>query len=327
MKILLSCLSLWLVLAPAPRCQDEEALESIPVEKLSLALIPYSEIVSVDAMEPVVNLYARYINVVQAGGALSEVYNVSDTETGWLVMDTASQVAAIKAAVDRLVAEIAPPQEPAVELQLETYVPRFVEVSRLYELLKPLRRTVLDAPAPGGGREAHVNVNFQESPSLLVLQDTSAQIARMKTLLAQVDRPAPQMLLTCWLVGEGDAGAAPGAALPAELAENLRRLLPWSQPSTVATALLRMSVVAGDERKLEGRFTTSGETQRFELVFKPAGVDETGRLLALQRIQFECSAGQGFDTSAVLTIGEYTVLGVAGDRPLLVALRATPLER
>jgi hypothetical protein len=330
MKMLLPCLTLLLALLPVAPAQEDAGSETVVVDQLVFRIIPYPDGVDWRAVEPVVRLHERTIQVRQPNGAITEVVNIDRTDEGWLIIDTATEGQAIEAAVAKVVASLTkgPSQEPPADLVLETYVPRFVEAVRLYQLLKPLQRTVYDAPAPGrdqfGGR---ANVTFQESPSLLVLQDTAQQVARMKALLAQVDKAAPQMLLTCWLVGEGDWGLEPAAPLPPELTENLRRLLPWSEPRAVATAMLRLSVVAGDERKLEGSFMGIGDRQRFELVFKPAGVDESGRQLALQRIQFECTDGQGFDTSAVLTVGEYTVLGVAGDRPLLVALRATPLER
>jgi hypothetical protein len=331
MKVLLSCLIPLLALLPVASAQEADGSDSVVVDKLVFRIIPYPEGVDWRAVDPVVQLHERTIQVRQPSGAVTEVVNVERTDEGWLVIDTATEGQAIEAAVAKVIASLtrSPAQEPPADLVLETYVPRFVEAARLYQLLKPLQRTVWDAPAPGRGqREGRANVTFQESPSLLVLQDTAGQVARMRALLAQVDRPAPQMLLTCWLVSESVAGAAPGAALPPELAENLRRLLPWSQPHALATAMLRMSVVAGDERRLQGIYDAGDEgREEFQLVFKPAGVDESGRQLALQRIQFESSAGQGFDTSAVLTVGEYTVLGVAGDRPLLVALRATPLER
>lgn len=328
MKILLTCLTLLLGSVPPTRCQEVAPPRPVPVGGLVLEFIPYSDQVPVEAVWPVLDLFRRDLAAQQPDGQVNEITNISAGDHGVLVMDTAANVQAIKAALDRLAAGNSPSREPATQLQLETYVPRFVEASRLHELLKPLRRTVFDAPAPSTGqREGRSNVTCQESPSLLVLLDSPEQVARMRALLAQVDRPAPQMLLTCWLVGPDETGPEPQVGLPGDLVENLQRLLPWNQPRAVATAMLRMSVVAGDERKLEGRFSSFGEVQRFELVFKPAGVDESGRQLALQRIQFECTTGQGFDTSAVLTVGEYTVLGVAGDRPLLVALRATPLER
>ncbi len=331
MNTLLMCLTLSLASVLPTRAQEAPDDAPIPVGDLVVALIPYSDEVSIDAIDPLLQLYQREIEVCQVNGATAEAWNITQSNDGWLVIDTQPQVETIKAAVSKLIASLtrAPSQAPPADLVLETYVPRFVEAARLYQLLKPLQRTVWDAPAPGRGqREGRANVTFQESPSLLVLQDTAEQVARMRALLAQVDRPAPQMLLTCWLVSESVTGAAPGAALPPELGENLRRLLPWSQPSVLTTAMLRMSVVAGDERRLQGIYDAGDQgREEFQLVFKPAGVDESGRQLALQRIQFESSAGQGFDTSAVLTVGEYTVLGVAGDRPLLVALRATPLER
>ncbi|MBM3985090.1 MAG: hypothetical protein FJ296_05280 [Planctomycetes bacterium] len=331
MNMLLIGLTLLLSTSLPARAQEAAANAPVPVGDLVVSLIPHSDEVSVDVVQSVIELYRREVEVESPDGHTTSTWNISLSDDGWLVIDTAPRVEAVKLAVAKLTASLAKPQvaAPASELVIETYVPRFVDVERLYELLFPLQRVIHDQPsarrAPG---EARPNVTYQDSPSLLVMQDTAEQVARMKALLSQVDQAAPQMLLTCWLVSEGDHGGTElGAPLPPELAENLQRLLPWSEPRAMASAMLRLSVVAGDERKLQGQYLDAdGNTEQFQLFFQPAGVDESGRQLALQRVGFHSSDGLGFETSAVLAVGEYTVLGMSGDRPLLVALRAVPLD-
>jgi hypothetical protein len=205
----------------------------------------------------------------------------------------------------------------------EVYVPRFVEVSHLFSLLQPLQRTIATRASAHQPWEQHSNISYQGSPAMIVMNDTPDQVGRMLELLQRMDQAPPQMLITCWLV-RGSFEPLDGAReLPSDLVDNLRRLLPYHEYGLVTTALVRTSILAGEDRSLRGTFGTDSE---FQLELRPGAVDESGHRLAFERIEFRSSEGAQFDTSAVLDFNEYTVLGAAGANPLLVVMQVKPVQ-
>lgn len=332
MKTLLLSATCLLAALHAPLAAQEDAPppRRVPVAELQLRLVPYPETIDNDTLEPFLDALVETIDVVQTGGQVSPTRNLDWTDDGWLLMDTAEHTRAteqaIRAAIAMLGGDSVDQAAPAA-LELRAWTPRFVDVNRLAGLLEPLRRKVYHPGESGAPGEMRHNLSFQPDPGLMLLHDTPAHVARMVELLERFDRPAPQVLLTLWLVGEGAGEASTAAALPPELAQNLAALVPWTQGRVLATALLRTSVSAGQERRLLGTHGggSAGEPQPFELTLRLSGLDAQARLLAIERIAFKAADGQGFDTSVVLGLDEYTVLGMAGEQPLLVALRVSAL--
>ncbi|HVQ26388.1 MAG TPA: hypothetical protein VMV01_14480, partial [Planctomycetota bacterium] len=137
--------------------------------------------------------------------------------------------------------------------------------------------------------------------------------------------PAPQLMLHCWLLRGADQGD--GTDLPSDLTDNLRRLVPYRGFEKVSMAMLRVSIVGGQEQRLRGRFQRDGADQRFELTLVPAGYDAHSQTLTLRQCEFESTTGQELSTAAVVHLDEYVVLGAAGSDPLFVVLRVTPIDR
>lgn len=304
----------------------------VPVAELQLRLVPYPENVDRNTLEPFLDALVESIVVVQPGGQQASNRNLGWTDDGWLLMDTAERTQATEQAIRAAIAMLGgePESQPApAVLELRAWTPRFVDVNSLAAVLEPLRRKVYHPGEGGAPNEMRLNLSFQPDPALILLHDTPAHVARMVEMLERFDRPAEQVLLSLWLLGEGDAEGPPAPAPPAELAQNLAVLVPWTQGRVLATAMLRTSVSAGQERRLLGTYggAQAGESRPFELTLRLSGLDVQARQLAIDRIQFKAAGGEGFDTSAVLGLDEYTVLGMAGERPLLVALRVSTVGR
>lgn len=329
MNTLLRSLPLALSLLATPLAAQDDAPEPrrVAAADLALRLVPYPDDFDAGTLGPLVATLTEELAVSRTGQQVSRTLNLDSTPDGWLIMDSRDRVDAIEQALTTALASLREGRSHAdrAELELRTWQPRHVEVSRLAALLEPLRREVRTPAGPGAASGTQLNISVQDEPALLLLQDTPGQLDRMVGLLERFDRAAPQVVVSCWVLGPADeAGAAP--PVPAELQEHLARLVPWMQPRVLATGLLRTTVVAGAERRMHGTWSSArgaGDRQ-FELNLLLGSLDEAGRQLGLQRVEFRATDGQGFDTSVVLGLDEYTVLGMAGERPLLVALRVAP---
>jgi hypothetical protein len=168
------------------------------------------------------------------------------------------------------------------------------------------------------------NVTRVEAPDRLVLRDTPDNVKAMLDLIERIDVPAPQLMVHCWLLHGVDRES--GGDLPRELTDSLKKLVPFAGFERQSLAVLRTSIVAGQEQELSGEFERGDERLRFQLKLIPAGYDPRTQLLTLSRASFQASTGQEFATAAVVKMGEYVVLGAAGSDPIFVVLRVAPVE-
>jgi hypothetical protein len=306
--------------APAPAAAPSERMPVIPVEQMMLEYLPAPENAPNGLLGAVMKLYRRVISVRNADGSITgPLPNVDDVGNSFVIYDSADYVAAVKAAVARTVATLPAAQMAAP--RVATYAPRNVNVNRLAEALDPLRRKVLVPGPPGFSSEVRQNLSFQLSPALMTLQDTPEHVERMLAMLAEVDQPPPQFLIEVLVLAESSADAD-DTSLPSELLENLHRLLPIRAFTQLATAIVRASVQPGEEHSLEGQLSTG---ENFQLRLLPGGVDLPNHRLSLERLRFE-AAGQSFETSTVVDLGGYTVIGGVGSDPRLVVLRVSNLS-
>jgi len=240
------------------------------------------------------------------------------------VPDRAAQLTSLLLNLDAMAgqaeAESSEHVSPREVLELADYTPRHVSLDNLSESLQPFMRQVRDE----NGVVVN-NITCVEAPARLVLRDTAGNIQRIQELLERFDVPAPQLVLNCWLLRGTDGEGA--ASLPSDLVDNLRRLVPFHGFEKVSMAVLRASIVGGQEQRLSGRFQRGDDEQRFELSLVPAGYDASSKTLTLRECKFESSTGQEFSTAAVVDLDEYVVLGGAGSDPLFVVLRVTPVDR
>ena len=180
-----------------------------------------------------------------------------------------------------------------------------------------------------------------EERGLIVLRGRSEQVDRMLELLARVDVPEKQVLVTCMLVGSGIAPDAP--PLPSDFVANLAKLLPQQQFGQLGMALLQTSVGSDRTVSLEietGRRLANGMVApggTYQLTFQPVAYDaktssltvESCRLIQVQKLAGESPEVTGreiFTTNTTFRGGEYTVLAATGADPfLLLAVRVTPI--
>ena len=322
------CAAVLAAFAPPVACQtpaeltEDPAVPVIAADQMVLEFLTVPDGMDDDMLSSLMQLNRREIVVRNRDGSVrGPLENCQESDRGMLVYDTADYVKSIKDALAKIVAEV--PRQSELVLKTDVYVPRFVDVQRLANLLEPLRRPVMTRTSNGAWQQSP-NVTSQSSPAMIVMNDTPEQVERMQDLLARIDQAPPQMLITCWLVRGSFDTDLDSASLPPVLLENLQRLLPYKEYGLVTTAMVRTSILAGSERSLSGSFGPDGE---FELQLQPGAVDGTGHRLAFDRIEFKSSEGQRFDTSAVLDFEDYTVLGAAGREPLLVVLQVKPAQR
>jgi hypothetical protein len=325
MKRLLSLALLLALHTPASAQQASPTftpdLPVVPADQLVLEYLTVPNGVDTEVLGALMRLHRRDILVENGDGSLrGPLSNFQSADDSLLLYDTADYVAKVKDTLAKVTGAVPKPVD--VALRTEVYVPRFVEVGRLVRLLDPLQRSVSTRSASGRGWDESRNITFQESPSMIVLNDTPEQVTRMLELLARIDQAPPQVLVTCWLV-RGSFEDQGLYGLPPELVENLKKLLPYSHYGLVTTAMVRTSVMAGMERSLSGTYDAGGD---FRLQMRPGAADMAGKRLAFERIEFTSSEGHSFDTSAVLGFDDFTVLGAAGSEPLLVVLQVKPAQ-
>lgn len=328
-----------LLSAPALRAQDEPPSQPAPAETggNELAIVSASELKLTyfiaqhapvnDLQSAIQGLVARRFLVRNADGSVTgPVSNVrrfsGPTILVYDLPDRVAQVTSILADLDTMAGKAEGAQDgvSAEKLELADYTPRHVSLENLSESLRPFLHEVRDEDG-----SVVMNVTFVEAPARIVLRDTAENIQRIQELLQRFDVPAPQLMLNCWLLRGAEQGA--GADLPSDLVDNLRRLVPYRGFEKVSMAMLRVSIVGGQEQRLRGRFQRDDADQRFELTLVPAGYDAQDKTLTLRQCKFESTTGQEFSTAAVVHLDEYVVLGAAGSDPLFVVLRVTPIER
>ncbi len=262
-----------------------------------------------------------------ADGAVSGPYkNVDNFGSVIVLHDHVSLLPELEATLAQLVEVTAAPPETREPLQVIEYRPRHEAVSSLLRALEPFARRIANNSDDSGlGTTAVSNVTMLPEAGVLVLRDTAARLAEMQNLLARIDVPAPQVMLTCLLiqdVPEAD-GADATAGLPGDLVADLRQLLPIHGLARVGQAALRIAVVPGSKVSLTGKLESG---QNFELRLEPTGYDREKGSLSVTQCTLRLDEDALFTTSAVLAAGEHTVLGASGKQPLFVVLRVVPLD-
>jgi hypothetical protein len=204
-------------------------------------------------------------------------------------------------------------------IEIAQYRPRFASQDAAYSLLQTLGLSVDAIP---------------ESETLIFSADAETVAAGRKAL-EELDVPPREVTLTCLLVqGLQEAGGAPDPLLPADLAANLRALVPMPGFDVIATGVVRSTVTAKEialESQIEGGL-------RYTLELRPRSFDERSGSLSVGACKFELrvpvfqgAAGnvnafqsQEFRTALTLHAGEYTVMGAVGADPVFVVLKLVP---
>ena len=161
--------------------------------------------------------------------------------------------------------------------------------------------------------------------STVLLNGWVEDTTRVKTIIEDLDQPAPQVLLSCYLVrGTNDVGAD-DKRIPLELAKHLSPLLSYNSLQLYSRAVLRTAA-----HPATGHIELWMEPEAAErsgvLQLSPGSFDAESGTLTLDRCTFGF-AYEGDDPSIVFTTstsirsGEFTVLGATGMAPMFVVLR------
>jgi hypothetical protein len=295
-------------------------------------------------------MLGRRLYVKERGLPSDQVLNIQLLGDALVLYDTDEYVGQMLATLAEL-DQPAKGKEAPVRFETWEYTPRYLSLEAVYELLQPLRRFIDDfdrrvSSAMVAGQGV-LNISASEERRLLVVRDTAERVGEIRELLQRLDVPTDQVAITCWLLqgsaaqadGEGGGGAlddvfgqraAAQAALPTELAEHLRQLVPGQVFRQVGFGLLQTSVATRQSVSLQLSRVEDGAAGVFYLTLRPTAYDrESGSLTAESCTLSRAEGGQAalFSTSLVLRGGEFTVVGASGGTPLLVAIRVTAVGR
>jgi len=193
------------------------------------------------------------------------------------------------------------------------YQPRFTSVANLRDALRPLETKSIRA------NERVSSITTTQEGTALIVRDDPATVRAIRDLLAQVDRPAPQVLLTAWVLQPGDPKTT---KLPADLTSELARLLPYEDYDRVAMGLVRASIKPRAQVHID--LEATNDVYRLEL--RAGAYDVRTGTVSLDEVQFTSNErGLRFVTATSIEPNRYTVLGASGNPSLFVVLHAAPM--
>jgi hypothetical protein len=199
-------------------------------------------------------------------------------------------------------------EEPEARTVLE-YKPRFLSMDAATKAASPYL----------------TDYSFVAERGLIVMSGERSAIDQAKALLARIDVPEKQVLLSCQLLEVG--GAPSGASAPPlarELVENLEKLLPGSSFAQVGMAMLKTSVGVVAPVSLQIQVPEA----RYDLACMPVAFDDASGSLTVSQCTLTEHGPEGarklFSTSTVLRGGEYTVLAATGAAPRVLVVRVVP---
>lgn len=203
----------------------------------------------------------------------------------------------------------------ASSLQTWEYAPRYLSLESVLNVLRPLERPVEDAR----------NLSISPEQRLLIVRDSPERIGEIKALIERVDVPQDQVTISCWLL-QGVPQGASGAALPADLAEHLKRLLPGQTFHPAGFGMLQVTV--STQRPIS--LLMGPGAQMYQLELQPSAYDAQTGSLSVASCALSQTGGNGrllFSTAVVLRGSKYTVIGASGAEPTLVAVQLQPVAK
>lgn len=322
--------ALWLLALPAQEGGSE--LPVISIEKIELRSYEPRNVEADLLYRLAERTVGRRFFVSERGGTGAEpVENLNLLADRIVMYDEAAYLVRIQGVLEQL-------DHPATaggaeELVVREYTPRYISLDAASSALRPFERIF---PVRDGGSRTVSNLSFVTERNQLVIRDTEEQIARMLELLARIDVPEPQALLSCYLVQADPAGT--GAGLPADLLQNLGKIVPQFKFRSLGFALLQTSIAPGRSLSLH---IDGGPQVSFDLRFQAVAYDRTTDSLSVgdcsvQRDEYRTVTSNGvtevqragsrhlFTTHAVFRGGQYTVLGATGAEPVFLVVRLMP---
>lgn len=187
---------------------------------------------------------------------------------------------------------------------------RYLSQERMHQLLP----TFFDG--------TYVIVNEQ---STVLLSGNTQDTQRVKALIESLDKPAPQVMLSCYLVKGTNTPDINDDRIPKDLETHLASLLSYESLELYSHAVLR-TTVHPTTGSIEMWMAPDNDERHGVLELSPGGFDSETGTLTLNECSFSLAYEQGpptpvFSTSTAIRAGEYTVLGATGLSPMFVVLR------
>ncbi len=319
MKTSLACLCLSstiLAAAPASLARAQEAtgspLSMLPKRSdLTLSFFTPSHLGTGELHGVAMQLFGENFRVSTPDGGWASVVRFIPVGSSLGVQDTPEETEKIMATLSKLDL-IARGEEKTVPVETWEYTPRHITIESLLPAID--RKT------------SNLQVSPVEVKRILLLRGLTDQLAEARRLIARLDVPSPQVSITCHLIGGRDEGTS-SPALPKELVENLRRILPMPAFELLSVGVLQ-AAVSNSPIQLE---TVAGPELSYSLQLQPSAYDTAEGTLTLASCFFHLRVGptdsarsHELRTNLALRAGEYTVLGALGADPTFVVLRVVP---
>ncbi|MFT5051321.1 MAG: hypothetical protein ACI8QZ_002732 [Chlamydiales bacterium] len=314
------CIGLLCLLPQTPETSEPPA-RSVPSSELVMEVYTPQYMEARELERLASDLAGSQFKVVDADLSVRRMRSLRRFEDAVLIYETAERAQTLLALLEKLdsvaadqqkqrdAADVERDQQMSAQLTTRQYSPRYLSLDDLRQALLPYRQRY-----PGG-------FEFVDDAGFMVLAVSDDLAENVLSFLKQVDVPAPQLEISCYIVRGVDAPAANPA--PADLTAGLRDLIGYEHLEVRAHSMLRTSSSA---ERLSLRLDVDGPPY-YDLEMHPAAYAEADGALTLA----ECALFRGntgiagatsvFSTETTIYCGEYTVLGAAGAAPELVVIR------
>lgn len=277
-----------------------------------------------DLLQVSASIFGRRLVVVD-GSNERAVENMFILGSSIVVYDTPDNSELILQGLRELEGGEPAPAEVEPEYVTEMIRVQHIPFASLERVLSPFRRNLI---ITGRGINTQVNnISVDMGTGVVVLHDEPERIAAMKNVIAQVDVPTPQVMLTCLLVRPADSA---DPRVPADLAADLTPLIGAGGLQLVSRSMVRTSVSSGRMLTME----LSSEGERHQLEMMPTAYDAERGSMTLEHCTLAhaliTNGFQGyrqlFATSTSVSGGQYTVLGASGSPMTFAVLRIDPVD-
>ena len=295
---------------------DDNGIPVLSVDEIALSHYAVQYVSPYELYELAHSMVGREYHLKERGGIYSpSIDNLSVLGQQVVIYDTpayAKRVLDMLSALDRVPEETPEPVEEYVTAHL---TPNYVSLETYERALRPYMREL-----PSGWN----NLSEVRERRTLVVRDTVERIAEMKQVVAGIDVPDRQVLVTCYLL-RGRPGASAAGLAPKELTANLERLLPDLGFELLGFSMLQAGMASDRTVKLGIQSSEGGE---FGLSFQPVAYDEASGSITARRCEVMAGNQVLLSTDTVLRGDQYTVLGATGREPLffVVHVRAWDLD-
>jgi hypothetical protein len=286
-----------------------------------------------DILDIADELFGRSVLKTDNRGRPETTHNIHVLdESRIIVFDVADHAKRVLTLLDEL--DVETPEsardaiEPDEELVSVEYRPRYLGISDLIDALIPFQRS-LD---PGAE-----NISVLHDSGRLILRDYPEQLEEMRSLLKTIDVPDQQVELTCYILRGATEETPKSSLAPADLTENLARLVPYTGFELASMGVLRMTTAANSPSV---SLHMPGTDEEYDLSLRIGAYDHptdpgatngssnTG-VLTLNQCSVMQEGDMGrielFSTTTSIAAGEYAVMGASGAEPIFVVLRFMPV--